>query len=192
MQWYFLLWNKWVFPGPCQESDGEWKEPFSCFKMWCVLSFCCITSFSVFEGKDYWLWNSWPSGRFWLQWPIVNMIAINITRVTNRKMLESVQLQSHVHSGDWPLGWKNALAPKLSSKVEWTGMLYSCLYAFIHWHHRGAGLKNFIHPCHVSFGSSMQAAQCIQAKIKHARSFYLTVWLCNHLESKQLVSRQIN
>ena len=58
------------------------------------------------------------------------------------------------------------------------GVLYSCLHAFIHWRHRGAGLKNFIHLCHGSSGSSMQAAQCIRAKIKHACSFYLTRWLC--------------
>ena len=66
---------------------------------------------------------------------------------------------------------------KSSSKVEWTGALYSCLHAFIHWRHRGAGLKNFIHLCHGSFGSSMQVAQWIRAKIKHAHSFFLTRWL---------------
>ena len=56
------------------------------------------------------------------------------------------------------------------------GTLYSCLHAFIHWRHRWAGLKNFIHLHHGSFGSSMQAAQCIRVKIKHTRSFYLTIW----------------
>ena len=70
---------------------------------------------------------------------------------------------------------------KSSSKVEQTGALYSCLNAFIHWHHRGAGLIFFIHLCHGSFGSSMHAAQCIQAKIKRARSLYLTRWLCQQL-----------
>ena len=70
------------------------------------------------------------------------------------------------------------VAAKSSSKVEWTGVLYFCLHAFIQWRHRGAGLKNFIHLRHGSFGSSMQVALIIRAKIKHACSFYLTIRLC--------------
>ena len=31
--------------------------------------------------------------------------------------------------------------PKSSSKVEQMGVCYSCLHAFIHWRHKGAGLK---------------------------------------------------
>ena len=41
-------------------------------------------------------------------------------------------------------------------------------------------LKKFIHLHHGSFGSSVQAAQCIRAKIKCARLFYLTRWLWIH------------
>ena len=55
-------------------------------------------------------------------------------------------------------------------KVKQMGAYYSCLHAFIHWHHTGAGLKNFIHWRHTgaglknfihlrhgSFGSSVHA-----------------------------------
>ena len=55
------------------------------------------------------------------------------------------------------------------------GALYSCLHAFIHWRHTGAGIKNFIHLRHGSFSRTVQAPQCIRAKINH----YLTRWLWN-------------
>ena len=61
---------------------------------------------------------------------------------------------------------------KSSSKVEQTGALYCRLHTFIHWCHTGAGLKKFIHLHH---GSSVQAPQCIRAKIKCARLFYLGI-----------------
>ena len=56
------------------------------------------------------------------------------------------------------------LKAKSYSKVERTGAPYSCLHAYIHWRHAGAGLKNFIHLHYGSFGSSVNAQQC---KVKH-------------------------
>ena len=54
----------------------------------------------------------------------------------------------------WTSNCKDA---KLYSKVERMGAPYSCLHAFIHWHHAGAGLKIFIHLRHGSLGSSVHA-----------------------------------
>ena len=74
-------------------------------------------------------------------------------QMTLVKYLHSIPLQSRL-----PTFTPNRYyRPKSSSKVEWMGVLYSCLHAFIHWSHRGAGLKKFIHLPHGSFGSSMQA-----------------------------------
>ena len=77
----------------------------------------------------------------------------------------------------WTSNCKDA---KLYSKVERMGAPYSCLHAFIHWHHAGAGLKFFIHLRHRAWAALCMpyiAPQCIRAKIKHAHSFYLTIWL---------------
>ena len=71
----------------------------------------------------------------------------------------------------------SCLDTKSSSKVEQKGALYCCLPAFIHWCHTGAGLKIFIHLCHGSFGSCVQALQCIGAKIKRIHLFYLALYI---------------
>ena len=68
----------------------------------------------------------------------------------------------------------DGIKAKSYSKVEWMGALNFCLYAssiyVIH------GWLDF-HPS-TSSGSSKQAALCIHPKIRRARSFYLTRWLC--------------
>ena len=79
------------------------------------------------------------------------------------------------------LFWSNPRWPKSYSKVEWSGALNFCLYAssiyvihgWLELHHtRLAGF----HPS-MSLGSSKQVALCIHPKIRHDRSFYLTIWL---------------
>ena len=59
------------------------------------------------------------------------------------------------------------------TKVEWVGMHFSCLHAFIQWHQARAGW--IFHPSTSSgsIGSYKQAAPCMQARKTHAHSFYL-------------------
>ena len=58
---------------------------------------------------------------------------------------------------------------KSSSKVEWTGALYSCLHAFIHWRHaRPAGY--FIHLCHKAALACLRTAS--PKSTKHTTKIY--------------------
>ena len=61
------------------------------------------------------------------------------------------------------------------TKVEWVGMHFSCLHAFIQWHQARAGW--IFHPSTSlgSFGSYKQAAPCMQARKTHNHLFYLGI-----------------
>ena len=54
------------------------------------------------------------------------------------------------------------------TKVEWVGIPYSCLHAFIQWHHAGLDFSSIYVIGHL-------AAPCMQARIKNAHSFYLGI-----------------
>ena len=61
------------------------------------------------------------------------------------------------------------------TKVEWVGVRFSCLHAFIQWRQARAGW--IFHPSTSlgSFGSYKQAALYMQARKMHAHSFYLGI-----------------
>ena len=93
-----------------------------------------------------------------------------VLNVSNRLPLANVH--SHQSKGENLV--MDTDKPKSFSKVEWTGVLYSCLHAFIHWRHRGAGLKNFIHHTSWQLWQLYPSRTVHASKNKHARLFYLT------------------
>ena len=80
-------------------------------------------------------------------------------------MRARITLANPFYLGIDDFGYKS----KSSNKVEWTGALYSCLHAFIHWRHaRPAGY--FIHLCHKAALACLRTAS--PKSTKHTTKIY--------------------